>query len=175
ATPGQTRRPESSEITARYAQVPAAPTITHPTKFENGTPKYGPGGVYTKSGPRNHRSPRTARGSMTTSTALMSTPVAIAIPARGAARPASANRARKTGRTAKTDGRSVTGPARRAMREVSVIESACDHLGREGPAGRDRARPGAPARPTGSRRSLGRSARRQHDNYLRAAAPLPSH
>src|SRR5262249_11178430 len=77
-------------------------------------------------------------------------------------------------RNAKTYGRSATVPTRRSIREVSVVESACYHHAREGPAGRDRARPGAPARPTGSRRSLGRSARSQHDDHLRAAAALPS-
>src|SRR5262252_1059438 len=77
-------------------------------------------------------------------------------------------------RNAKTYGRSTAVPTRRSIREVSVIESACYHHPREGPAGRDRARPGAPARPTGSRWPLGRSARSQHDDHLRAAAALSS-
>src|SRR5882724_2912355 len=60
-----------------------------------------------------------------------------------------------TAKNAKTYGRRVMVPRRRrSIREVSVIESACYHHAREGPAGRDRARPGAPARPTGSRRRL---------------------
>src|SRR6266478_2073060 len=80
-----------------------------------------------------------------------------------------------TAKNAKTYGRRVMVPRRRSIREVSVIESACYHHAREGPAGRDRARPGAPARPTGSRRSLGRSARSQHDDHLRAVAALSSH
>src|SRR5262249_26102501 len=80
----------------------------------------------------------------------------------------------KTARNANTYGRRRTVPSRRSIREGSVVESACYHHVREGPAGRDRARPGAPARPTGSRRSLGRSARSQLDDHFRAAAALPS-
>src|ERR1051325_7734252 len=52
--------------------------MNHPRKLDSGTPNYTPPLGYQKIRPRNHRSPRTARGSMTTSSSIISTPARVA-------------------------------------------------------------------------------------------------